>query len=306
MPALKWTEEKIRAEAAKYDTKAAFKRGSPKAYDRAQYYGLLDQLGLVSEKRAKPSKWTEVLLREKLATCSSKTEFRKTHGNGAMKAAAALGLHDEFFGKDRRVFLSDEEVLNIGRQFDTANAFKKGAYKVYQVACARGLRERLHFTPQKESWTDEKVRAVASQYSTYADFHSGNYAAYQAASLRGIIHDLGLVTRTGRYAGAADIVYVWRVVGKTFNGQPVYKIGITSSHRGDERIKRVAREAGFDFEVLFFENVGKGNAYRVERMLKRIGEHPGYEGIDGATEFRALSNQQLEVVLEILINNVQS
>lgn len=251
-------------------------------------------------------KWTELLLREKLATCSSKAEFRKLYGNGAMKAAAALGLHDEFFGKDRRVFLSDEEILNIGRQFDTANAFKKGATKVYQVALARGLRKQLVFRPQKESWTDDKVRTAASQYNTYADFHEGNYAAYQAASIRGILHDLGLVTRTGRYAGKADIVYVWRVVGKTFNGHPVYKIGITSSNLGDERVKRVAREAGFEFEILFFENVGEGNAYRVERMLKRLGVSPGYDGIDGATEFRALSNQQLEVVLEILINNVQS
>lgn len=253
-----------------------------------------------------PTKWTEANLREKLVACSSKAEFRKNYGGGAERAAIAAGLYLEYFGPDRRVFLTDEEVLNIGRQFPTANAFKKGAYATYQVAGRRGLMSKLTFTPQKESWTDEKVRAAAAKHTTYADFHENNYAAYQAASIRGILHDLGLVTRTGRYAGAADIVYVWRVVGKTFNGQPVYKIGITSSHLGDERIKRVAREAGFEFEVLFFENVGEGNAYRVERMLKRIGEHPGYEGIDGATEFRALSNQQLEVVLEILINNVQS
>ena len=251
-------------------------------------------------------KWSEEALREKLATCSSKAEFKKTYGNGAMKAAAALGLHEEFFGKDRRVFLTDDEVLNIGRQFETAIAFKRGAYSVYQVAGRRKLMSQLSFTPQKESWTDDKVRAVASEYSTYSDFLEGNHAAYQAASIRGILHDLGLVTRTGQYAGRADVVYVWRVIGEIFNGNPVYKIGITSSHRGDERIKRVAREAGFEFDVLFFENVGEGNAYRVERMLKRIGDHPGYEGIDGATEFRALSNQQLEVVLEILVNNVQA
>lgn len=251
-------------------------------------------------------KWTEALLRDKLVTCSTKAEFRKTYGNGAMKAAAALGLHEEFFGKDRRVFLTDEEVLSIGRQFTTANAFKWGAYNVYQVACRRGLIGTLEFTAQKESWTEGKIRDAAAKHTTYADFHEHNYAAYQAAAIRGILHDLGLTTRTGRYAGTADIVYVWRVVGKTFNGKPVYKIGVTSSANGDKRIKRVAREAGFEFEILFFENVGEGNAYRVERLLKQIGDHPGYENIDGASEFRALSNQQLEVVLEILINNAES
>ena len=251
-------------------------------------------------------KWSEKLLREKLAGCSSKAEFKKLYGNGAMKAAASKGLHEEFFGKDARVFLTDDEVLLIGSRFATANGFKQGAYNVYQVASRRGLMSKLTFAPQKESWTEEKVQAAASKYATYADFHEYDYAAYQAAALRGILHDLNLVTRTGRYAGLADIVYVWRVVGKTFNGNPVYKIGVTSSTLGDGRIKRVAREAGFEFEILFFEKVGEGNAYRVERLLKGLGVNPGYEEIDGATEFRALSNQQLEVVLEILINNVQA
>lgn len=303
--AIKWTEEKLRAEMVKHAGRWEFAKANPGANSAAKsrFPGLIQEV--FPEKKSN-IKWTTVKLRAALSECKSKAEFRKRFGDGAMKRATELGLHEEYFGKDKRVFLTDEEVLNIGRQFKTANDFKRGAYNVYQVAGRRKLMGNFNFTQQKETWTDEKVRTVAAQYTTYSDFIEGDHAAYQAAAIRGILHDLGLVTRTGYRAGLADVVYVWRVVGKVFNGNPVYKIGLTSSNQGDTRIKRVAREAGFEFEILFFENVGEGNAYRVERMLKRIGEHPGYEGIDGATEFRALSNQQLEVVLEILINNVQT
>lgn len=304
-PVAKWSEEKIRAEAAKYSTRMGFSRGCCAAYRAAvqRFPGLVQN---IFPTKVSNLKWTEERLRAEAVGCSTKVEFKRKLGNGATKAANAIGLLSELFGEDKRVWLSDEEVLAIGNQYATAQDFKRNDYGAYQVAARRGLRSQFNFQPQQESWTEEKIRKVASKYSTYSDFLEQNIAAYRAASFHGILHDLGLVTRTGRYAGTADIVYVWRAVGETHLGVPLYKIGITSSRQGDERIKRVAREGGMNFDVIFFENVGVGNAYRVERLLHKIGTDPKLEGFSGCTEFRALTATQLETVLDILVSNVCS
>ena len=249
-------------------------------------------------------KWTEPALREAATGCKTKAEFRRKNGNGACKAAHAAGLLSELFGEDVRNFRSDADVIGDAQRFKTKVEFKQKSYAAYQIACKRKLIDLCGFVNQKESWTDAKIRAIASKYSTFADFIEGDHAAYQAASIRGLLDTLGMRSRTGKYAGSADTIYVWRAVGQTLRGIPIYKIGVTSSGQGSARVARVSAKSGFDFDVIFFENVGAGNAYRVERLLHRVGENPNLTGFDGCSEFRALTATQLETILDILVDNI--
>jgi hypothetical protein len=95
-----------------------------------------------------------------------------------------------------------------------------------------------------------------------------------------------------------DAIYIWRAVGQSFNGHPVYKIGITSSRLGDQRIEQVAKATGFDAEIVVMVQVE--NARHVEEELHTLGHDPQYVGHDGATEFRALSDDDLSLALDFV------
>lgn len=252
---VRWTEKKIRAEAAKYSTASDFKKGSAGAYDAANRLRIHDKLGFIRPNT--PSKWTEEAVRAEALGYSSKSEFSDKCRGG------------------------------------------------YARACKLGIIDQL-FQNKTISWSEETVRQVAKQCKGRKDFAVKQRSAYAAAIRLGILDDLGFSRVTGGNSGMSDTVYVWRAIGMTHLGIPLYKIGITSSHRSHARIKDVARDAGVQFDVIFFENVGVGNAYRVERLLHRIGTDPELKGFDGCTEFRALTATQLETVLDILVNNVCS
>jgi hypothetical protein len=103
--------------------------------------------------------------------------------------------------------------------------------------------------------------------------------------------------------GDNDTIYIWRVTGALHDGKPVYKIGITSARLGEERIKHVAKKHKVGYEIIIFAKT-RVPAMRIEERIKRIGENPGYTG-DGATEFRAWSEMELQRALDI-IDRVQS
>lgn len=240
MPALKWTEEKIRAEAAKYPTKVEFKRGSYGAYQVACRLKLIDQLGFINQKES----WTE------------------------------------------------EKIRFAASFFSTRSEFALGNWAAYQVANLHGMMDSL-FDHAKEFWPEERVRAVASGFRTKTDFRNAVEVAYAKALQLGIIDELGF--EPGETSDN-DAIYIWRAVNRFFNGNPVYKIGVTSQRLGIRRICDVARDGGFEFELICCEAV-KGRASDLEKKLLILGEHPGYSGFNGSTEFRALSDSALYSVI---------
>jgi len=101
-----------------------------------------------------------------------------------------------------------------------------------------------------------------------------------------------------RYKGDNDTLYIWEAVGHIFNKKKVYKIGVTSNRLGHSRILAVAKKAGIEPKILFFHRTNN-RATLTEVKMHRIGEDPGYEGFPGVTEFRALTESELEQLIEI-------
>ena len=95
-----------------------------------------------------------------------------------------------------------------------------------------------------------------------------------------------------------DTIYIWKAKDCHHHGKQVYKIGITSARLGDERIKHVARKQGIEAEIITLTYV-RGQATDIERRLHNLGEDPKYAG-HGGTEFRALSESELKLALEII------
>jgi hypothetical protein len=94
-----------------------------------------------------------------------------------------------------------------------------------------------------------------------------------------------------------DAIYIWKAIGQYFNGEQVYKVGVTSSRLGDLRIKHVAKKIGIEYEIVTLRKVS-GSAQALESKLMDHGFHPGYAGHDGATEFRAFTDSDLQSVLD--------
>ena len=99
----------------------------------------------------------------------------------------------------------------------------------------------------------------------------------------------------------ADTVYFWQAVGETYNGNNVYKIGITSSEIGLARVERCAKINKMQAELVYYAQFATPR--KVERKLLGLGENPKLDVPDGRTEFRALSATQLQQVAKVFENS---
>ena len=98
-----------------------------------------------------------------------------------------------------------------------------------------------------------------------------------------------------------DAIYIWQAKGEQFNGKPVYKVGVTSAYLGDKRISQVINRSGGRFTAKIVTLTAVDTSARaIERQLHELGEHPGYTGFDGCTEFRAMSDAELKTALDII------
>lgn len=147
---------------------------------------------------------------------------------------------------------------------------------------------------------DEAVIAEGQKYATRKEFERGCESAYQVACKRKLIDKIGFAENN--LPSDDDAIYIWRAVGQYFNGEAVYKIGVTSARLGKTRIERVAKGARFDFEVICCTPV-VCKASSLEKRLLVLGDDPCFIGIDGATEFRALSDSALWLALGIINGN---
>jgi hypothetical protein len=95
-----------------------------------------------------------------------------------------------------------------------------------------------------------------------------------------------------------DAVYIWRSVGETFNGTPVYKVGITSARLDDKRINEVAKKSDRQAEIVIIKRVD--NARSIETLLKTFGVDPMVAKCDGSTEFRAMTDEQLAQAVKLI------
>ena len=144
-------------------------------------------------------------------------------------------------------------------------------------------------------WTEEMVLEEAAR-CRYR--HEMNRSAYNKALALGIVKKLKFEKPpTARCDN--DAIYIWRAVGEFFNGNPVFKIGVTSARLGTRRIKECSDKNGFTPEIIICTPV-HGKATELEGELHLLGDDPKYVGIDGATEFRALNTSQLDVALRLI------
>lgn len=236
---------------------------------------------------------------------SSRKEFSNGCG-GAYNSAVKRGLIDQLYPSkhDSRSHWTDDcVVLAEGMKYSSRYEFQRGSFQAYKAALKRGLLDQLYVSKRRRL-SDAELLAEGGKYKSQADFRRAKPAMVLAAGRRKL---LDIIDFPENYPPSDnDAIYIWRAVCQHYNGNPIYKIGVTSVRFGTQRIERVARKAGFEYELICCEAV-QGKATTLEAKLHLLGEDPQFTGFDGCTEFRALSSSALEAALALInLNRLQS
>jgi hypothetical protein len=190
-------------------------------------------------------------------------------------------------------------------KYKTRNEWKRESKVAYQTAHNRGILDACcgHMTAVFTYWTTDMLKADAMKYKNRIEWERESKGAYRAARRRDI---LDVCCAHMERAGGTDndAVYIWKAIGQFYNGNQVYKIGVTSARLGEIRVLQCANEADFDAEIVILANVD-GKATEVEKSLLTIGADPKYVGFGGCTEFRSMTAAQLNLAIDIINSNIK-
>ena len=237
------------------------------------------------------------MLAAEAAMYRTRGEFRK-NSNSAYLIAGRRGILDSICKhmEAQRAYRSDDELAVEAAKYRTKTAFRKGSPAAYSVAHKRGIIDSIceHMDSVLTYWSDEMLAAEALEHNSRIDFYRSNRAAYAAARKRGLLDQI--CNHMEESSGSDyDAVYIWKVLNRAW-----YKIGLTSQRLGCLRINEVSRSSGFKVEWLEIYEVPAGTARSHESAMKSIGDLIEFaETFDGYTEFRSLTDEQLETVRSI-------
>lgn len=254
--------------------------------------------------KKKPGYWNEERVRACAALCFNKSEF-KLRFYGAYKKATISGFIDQLFPYDGNKMpirkWSEDSIRVEAAKYTTKRELEVGNASAYNAANKRfpGLLSELFGTVKTQpivKWNRDSVIEEASKHLTKKVFAQKSHGAYVAARRLGILDKLGFKDGSPSDNNA---IYIWRAISQHYNGNPVYKIGVTSARLGIQRIETVADKSGFEFDLICCEPVAC-KATELERKLLMLGEDPQFIGFDGCTEFRALSDSALYAAISMI------
>lgn len=194
-----------------------------------------------------------------------------------------------------------EKVALIAKKYKNRNAFKKGDPNAYDAALKRlKCMDEIcsHMSLALTLWDEDLIQKEANKYLLREDFYRGSRNAHAAACARGIL-DKVCSHMEYKPSSENDAVYIWKAKELTFNGLPVYKMGVTSYKKGLNRISRVSSMSKIQPEIILFKKVSI-KATTIEKDMHKIGFNPGYSGFNGSTEFRAMSNDELARAINLV------
>ena len=304
-----WTLETLQAEAVKFSSRTEFQKKSGSAYNAAGRLKLRDAIcGHMATIKKPDGFWTlEALLAESIKY-TSRQEFQQKTG-AAYKAAGQSKVRDLICShmveiKKPKGFWTIDNLHAEALKYDNKVDFNKKSGPAYLTALRKNLLDQIcgHMVARKlpnGHWLKkDNCAAEALKYTNRREFSLANSSAYHGADINGWLYEIcGHMEFNPSSDG--DAVYLWRAVGQVFDGLPIYKFGITSARLEDRRIVEVARLARFEFELILLTNV-KGSASILEVELLKLGVSPKFSGFNGASEFRALSESELQAAIELI------
>ena len=304
-----WTLESLRAEALKYRTRSEFQKQNGSAYNAAGRLNVRDQ---VCEHMVEPKKpngyWTIERLQTEALKYSTRQEFQQQNG-AAYKAAGEQKCRDQICShmsqvKQPKGYWTLENLQAEALKYDNKVDFRTHSNPAFLTASRKKLLDQIcsHMEPGKLPngyWLNkENCAAEALKYTNRRAFSIANSSAYHGADSNGWLDEI-CAHMDFNPSSDSDVVYIWRAIGHEYNKLPVYKFGTTSARLNDRRISEVAKSADMEFEIVLLTEVSV-HAAELEVELLKLGANPKYSGFNGASEFRALMEVELQSAIELI------
>ena len=304
-----WKLETIQEEAMKYTSRSEFQKQCGSAYNAAKQLKLMDVVCAHMTVIKRPDGyWTLEKLKDEARKYSSRKEFQQKNG-AAYKAAGDKKCRDEICEhmdpvKQPKGYWSLENLQAEALKYDNKVDFRKNSNPAFLTASRKNLLDQIcsHMAAGKLPngyWLKkDNCAAEALKYTNRRAFSLGNSSAYHGADSNGWLDDI-CGHMDFNPTSDSDAVYVWRAIGHEFNNTPVYKFGVTSARLEDRRITEVARFANMEFEIIVLTKVTV-HASELEAQLLKLGANPMYQGFNGASEFRALTDVELREAIDLI------
>ncbi|WP_299581697.1 GIY-YIG nuclease family protein [uncultured Sunxiuqinia sp.] len=187
----KWTERRLHDKALMYQHRNDFKKGSPKAYDRARKLKLLDQICGHMEKQRKS--WSEEKIQKEANKYNRRIDFQK-QSSKAYDAARHHGILDKVCCHmiPERIQWNTELARNEALKYESKVEFKKNSLQAYRYACKNGIMRMItsHMKNKRKEWNAITISKEALKYRTLGEFQSSNRSAYQAARNKNILEEV--------------------------------------------------------------------------------------------------------------------
>ena len=242
--------------------------------------------------------------------CKTRTEFRKRFPQQSALADKKFILNEVMAHAPKRIArerkTKDDTLIGEALKYKTQSELRKANEKVWTAIIKRGIQAagfghmvngNLVRAPLK--WTDEAMLTESKKYGTITDWQRGSVGSYQSAYKRSEEFFEQCIAHMKRGKMDNDAVYIWKAGGASYLGESVYKIGVTSARLGMNRIRTVEKESEFTATIIAMVKVN-GRATAVEKKLLALGQDPKYIEFNGSSEFRAMSDAQLQQALDIL------
>jgi hypothetical protein len=294
---MKWTEEILRDEMMKFSSRGQLFEFNPKVYKaaRRRFAHLFDEI------YGDLFRWDENSIRQEMLKYSTRSEFNK-RSSGAAAAARSRFPHLVKEISSTRTSWNYESLRAKLSEFSSREELLENDPKVLDTAYRKYPELLEEFYGKPFRYTKEILRDLMKNYSSRSEF-SKSYGGGYAHCHKNCPELLDEFYPGYKNGHNNDVIYIWRAVGQFFNGNPVYKIGVTSSSKGMWRIEQVSKKSGFKYDLICCEKV-IGKASDIERKLHTLGEDPRYLDINGRTEFRALTDSALYVAISIICGSL--
>jgi len=304
-----WTLDALKAEALKYSTRKEFQEKSGSAYNAAGKLKIREIICAHMAVVKRPDGyWTLEQLRTEALKYSSRQEFQQMNG-AAYKAAGQKGCRDEICShmvqfKQPKGYWTLMNLQAEALKYDNKVDFRKNSNPAFLTASRKNLLDQIcsHMQPgklQNGHWLNKNnCAAEALKYTNRREFSLANSSAYHGADINGWLDEI-CAHMEFNPSSDSDAIYVWRAIGHKFNNLQVYKFGTTSKRLKERRISEVARQANMEFEIIALANVTI-HASELEAQLLKLGANPMYRGFNGASEFRALTDSELNEAISLI------
>ena len=290
------TKEYCQGVCARHTTRDSLHSSDSSVYRKCKVNGWLD-IFLPATRRPN---FTKELCQEVASQFSSRSDL-EVGDNTVYQKCVREGWLQEFFGDPLTRPFTEQEIREEASLYQTRVAFKRGSPGQYSAATKAGLMDELIPHRQLRDLTYGFCKQELSKYSSSTEVRKKDESLWEKSIKLGLFEELGMESLGS--VGDNDCIYLIKTPLKV-EGSSVYKVGVTSSRLGDDRVRRVISSSGLNSELVLLAAVDC-KATDLEKHFLGSGVIVTFDdAFDGYTEYRSFTKEEVRYIMNTIKQNM--